>query len=101
MDILTIQRTPWGTVQYRELVADGIVRVHTAGHGGLVLSDARLRAMPTQFKLNAYGTGRYFEEDCEWALVVLAFPDEFTQQQRDDAQETANRYYPTLREVPA
>lgn len=98
MDVTT---SPWGPVQHQEQIAEGIVRVLTAGHGGLVLSPVRLHAMPKQYKLNIYGTGRYFEEDCEWALVVLAFPDVFTPEQRDAAYLTAKQYYPSLRLSPS
>lgn len=93
---MTVTTSPWGPVQHQELLAPGIVRVMTAGHGGLVLSPERLQAMPNRYKLNEYGTGRYFEEDCEWALVVLAFPDEFSQEQQDAARATAAQYYPSL-----
>lgn len=93
---MIIKRTPWGAVQTLRIIAEGIVQVSTAGHGGLVLSDERLKAMPERFKLNVYGGGRYFEEDCEWALVALAFPDAFTADYIQSAKETAAAYYPNL-----
>lgn len=93
---MTVTTSPWGPVQHQHEIAPGIVRVMTAGHGGLVLSPERLQAMPNRYKLNEYGTGRYFEEDCEWALVALAFPDEFSEEQRDAARATAAQYYPSL-----
>jgi len=93
---MNVTRSPWGTVQQQYPLAEGIVRVHTAGHGGLVLSDDRLKAMPSKFKLNVYGKGRYFEEDCEAALVILAFPSDFTAEQYQEALTTAKHFYPTL-----
>ena len=92
-----ISMTPWGKVQTQREVTEGITWVTTAGHGGIVLSDARLREMPTQYKrLNVYGQGRYFEEDCEWALVVDAFPQYFSCESVRVAKETIERYYPSF-----
>lgn len=92
-----IKSTPWGKVQTQRDVTEGITWVSTAGHGGLVLSDAKLREMPERYrKLNVYGTGRYFEEDCEWALVVHALPHYFTTQELDAAKDTVRAFYPTL-----
>lgn len=70
---------PWGISQHTETIAEGIVSVSTAGHGGLLLSEERLAAMPRELRCNVYGHGQTnaFEEDCEWALVALAFPECF------------------------
>lgn len=89
-------RTPWGAVQTQRTLAEGIIQVSTAGHGGFVVSDSRLKAMPAKYKVNVYGRGRYFEEDCEWALVVLAFPSEFSEEIQQAAHDTARCYYPQL-----
>lgn len=88
--------TPWGDSQFVETIAEGIMRVSTASHGGFVLSPERLKAMPERFKLNRYGTGRFFEEDCEWALVVLAFPEEFSKDQVHIAKSIALALYPSV-----
>lgn len=100
MPIITHQRVthcPWGQIQHQRDVAEGITIVTTASHGGYVLSKERFEAMPSRYKLNTYGKGRCFEEDCEWALVVLAFPDEFPESDRIAAQQTANSVYPSLK----
>ena len=92
-----IRMTPWGKVQTQREVTDGITWVSTAGHGGIVLSDARLREMPTKYKgLNVYGQGRYFEEDCEWALVVDAFQVYFSHEEVQAAKDTIARFYPSI-----
>ncbi len=65
--------SPWGPVQHQRIIAPGITQVSTAGHGGILLSPERQNAMPAALRrLHAS-----YEEDCEWALVALAFPDEF------------------------
>lgn len=70
--------SPWGAVQDRQQIAPGIVRVDTASHGGYLLDLARMlefRALFPTFKPWA-GAGA-FEEDCDWAAVVMAFPQYF------------------------
>lgn len=91
-----ITHSPWGAVQHQSEIADGITQVSTASHGGLVLSDERLQAMPEQYKINNYGGGRYFEEDCEWALVCLAFPEAFSAEHHAAAIATARMFYKSL-----
>lgn len=65
--------SPCGQVQHAIMIAHGIWQVSTASHGGLVLSDQRAKAMPEALALD----GSFYEEDCDWALVVLAFEAEF------------------------
>ena len=70
--------TPWGTSQQQKKIADGITSYSTASHGGYQVSAERLAEMPDcirEFKTYA-GTG-WYEEDCDWCLVVLSFPSLF------------------------
>ena len=64
---------PWGKIQHTERIARGIVLVATASHGGFWISNGRQRQMPVYLK-----SGRWYEEDCEAAKVVVAFPEEFS-----------------------
>lgn len=65
--------TPWGPIEERIGIADGIERVSTSSHGGYILSEQRLQEIPKHL---SNGTP-YYEEDCEGRLVELAFPDLF------------------------
>lgn len=67
--------TLWGGRQTRDCIAPGIWWVSTASHGGAWLAPERLAAMPEA--LRAVGEGPWFEEDCAWSAVALAFPAEF------------------------
>jgi hypothetical protein len=64
--------TCWGGVQSAHEVIPGAWIVETASHGGIVLSEERQAAMPDALRL----PGREYEEDCDWALPVLAFAAE-------------------------
>ncbi len=65
--------TPWGPAQHTGVLADGIICVETASHGGIWLSQARLEQVPDGI---APLNGRsWYEEDCEWALAFVLFDD--------------------------
>lgn len=82
--------TPWGPSQSARQIAPGIVSHSTAGHGGIHLSPERLKAMPAGLRMvQTYsGSPQWFEEDADWALVALAFPESFTGQQIASAVST-------------
>lgn len=71
------KHTPWGAAQHIEKEAEGIVWYSTASHGGYGLSEARLRAMPVEYARHTPFAGRgWYEEDCDWCLVWLSFPED-------------------------
>lgn len=65
--------TIWGTPDTRGQRLPGIWHVTTPSHGGFVLSEQRQAAMPDSLRLDS----PFYEEDVNWALVVLAFEPEF------------------------
>lgn len=66
-------RSPWGLVQEAEEIAPGIWQVHTAGHGGIKLSAQRNRLVPDYLRCDR----GWYEEDCDWAIVAVVFPEPF------------------------
>lgn len=61
-------RSPWGTIDHVSEVSEGKVwLVSTPGHGGYKLSAAANKLIPAEFRK----TGGWYEEDCDWVLVVL------------------------------
>ncbi len=69
-------RTPWGESQGSNVAAPGIVFYHTAGHGGFHLSPSRMRQFRQTFpSFEPFAGGPWFEEDCDYCIVVLAFGD--------------------------
>lgn len=81
------EATPWGAAQSATTIADGIVSVSTASHGGIWVSEARRQAMPAAFRLE----GEWYEEDCEWALVAASFPDAFRAKYGPSTVKSAER----------
>jgi hypothetical protein len=103
--------TPWGKAQTTEAITDGMIAYTTAGHGGIKLSEERFERMPEPYKSVAPFAGRlWYEEDADWALVALAFPDDYCAGMEEEyrrrvlksAKQTFDQYHaPKLaRETP-
>ena len=85
--------SPWGPVQSATDVAPGIWFVSTESHGGYLLSNERRFAMPVHLKeVFTFAGGNWFEEDCDWAIVALAFPDLFPPEALPHARATVTTY---------
>jgi hypothetical protein len=71
---------PWGDIKCAAEIAPGWWSVIAARHGGFVLSVERLAAIPLEHlsaSLGGQGLFGYFEEDCDWSIVAVAFPEEW------------------------
>ena len=90
------RRCPWGAVQASKVVADGIFWFSTASHAGFALSQDRYEQMPDHLKACSFTDDEFFEEDCSWCAVVIAFPDFFNQGMQAAAQECFSRFYKNL-----
>lgn len=76
------KQTPWGPSQNQKQIAEGIVSYSTASHGGFGLSQVRLAEMPPDLRAFQPWAGEgWYEEDCDWAVVCLAFPQFFDEVQ--------------------
>ena len=73
--------SPWGPIETAEDVAEGIVSVHTASHGGIWLSPDRLALMDHSERTR----DAWYEEDCEAAFPLQRFRDEVTHHYPADA----------------
>ena len=76
---MKLTQSPWGPVQDQEQLADGIVQVHTAGHGGIWLRLDRQKQLPAWAR-NIPATYCYkptwWEEDSEALVPMFVFFDE-------------------------
>ena len=71
----TIKYSPWGKIQTSKVIADGIEKVSTSSHGGFKLNRKRNAGVHPLWRR----AGGWYEEDCEWAIVVLTYPILFPQ----------------------
>lgn len=102
------RETPWDEAQQVEEIAPGIVWCSTASHGGYWLSDKRCQEMPEPYRSAPRWAGKnWFEEDCDWCLVYLAFPEVFQKHDKrfientDAAKRTFDQYIrPDLPQIP-
>lgn len=71
--------TPWGTAQTETQITPGITWFSTASHGGFRLDGDMWREFHLRFPEAVLWAGNpWFEEDCDWAWVPIAFPEFFS-----------------------
>lgn len=90
--------TPWGRSDHQRRYGKApryVVFYGTPSHGGFLVASDMLAKMPAG--LAAVKTfagsdvyGRWYEEDCDWAIVALAFPDLFSEPEVLAAVEMGN-----------
>ncbi len=90
--------TPWGMSDYSEKVAPGIVWYSTPSHGGYHLSPGRQLEMPIAFKTESRREDGWYEEDCNWCLVVVAFSSHFQPEKYQAAKDCMRNWHPDLYE---
>jgi hypothetical protein len=84
--------TPWGGSQMAVVYAEGVVAHLTSGHGGFHLSaDRNARVHPLLRKDTPW-----YEEDSEWAIVAISFPDLFTTYERSMAEKIFRNTWPDV-----
>lgn len=88
--------TPWGRAQYSCEYGPGLKFFSTSSHGGFCVSPDLMRRMPDHLrKIDPFcGSPGWYEEDCDWALVCLAFPQFFTDHEFYQAVCTAKSRQP-------
>ena len=82
--------TPWGEPQVVTEIAPGIVRFHTAGHGGIWLSPERNAQVPKRLRQETWmehGLRGWYEEDSDAGIVALIFPAEVFVGEHDVSQQ--------------
>lgn len=73
--------TPWGAADHSEQIAPGIHWHSTPSHGGFYLSPDKNKLVPLNVRratFNGQGLRGWYEEDCDWSVVVRFFPEHFT-----------------------
>lgn len=96
--------TPWGMADSTILYSEGITEYGTPSHGGFRLNEKRHDDMPPALKaFNSWAGGSsgfwWYEEDCDWAIVALAFPQHFTAEEQGHAHRTVRNWHPEVYEA--
>lgn len=88
--------TPWGHPDTVKEIAPGIIRYDTPSHGGYYVSPERVLTMPKPLReFKPFAGPNWYEEDCDWAIVALAFPQFFPDDQ-GSAYATLKAWKPEL-----
>ncbi|PWE53672.1 hypothetical protein DEM27_24315 [Metarhizobium album] len=82
--------TRWGSSQHAVAYGPGIVSHQTAGHGGFELSSERNAQVHPLLR----SCDGWYEEDCAWCAVAIAFPAFFTDLERRTADDILKQVYP-------
>lgn len=92
--------TPWGMSDFKKECAEGITFYGTPSHGGFLLSKERLTKInPLAFEIKNWGremAAGWFEEDCNWAFVALAYPEYFVPENVIGARNTIHAFFPEI-----
>ncbi len=89
--------TPWGPAYSSREIAPGIVLYSTPSHGGYWLSPDRVAEMPKPLReFKPWAGPNWYEEDCDWSIVALAFPQYFPDDAQGAALATLQHYRPEL-----
>jgi len=83
--------TPWGQADHVRRLPHGIIAVSTPSHGGYYVPPETRRQMHP-LALNTWAGPGWYEEDCDWALVALSFPDLFPPAAIENAKWTIESY---------
>jgi hypothetical protein len=86
------KQSPWGKIDISQEIAEGIVKVTTAGHGGIKLDRRRNAQVPPYMRL----WGGWYEEDENWSIVAIVFPQFFSAETFAAAQQTFLHYKPEM-----
>lgn len=82
----------WDTIQTCSKLAEGLYELTTAGHGGFWVSPDRCAELKRLFPgYEPWAGYPWLEEDCDWCLAPLAWPELFEAADVVAATKTAQR----------
>lgn len=89
--------TPWGQPDSFKEYAPGIIQYSTPSHGGFFLDAERNAQVNTAFNQAGSFAGQrragWYEEDCDWSIVVVTFPEFFTEETRAEARQAVSFWH--------
>ncbi|HPA47469.1 MAG TPA: hypothetical protein PK395_17010 [bacterium] len=88
-------RTPWGMSDSQEAYGPGITFYGTPGHGGFKVFKKLNRQIHESCRIE----DGWYEEDCDWAIVAVHFPDRFPSDVMESAWKTLRNWHPKAYET--
>lgn len=88
-------QTPWGKSDYKKEYGMGVTFYGTSSHGGFRVVPTMNVNMPDALRIDS----GWYEEDCDWAKVALAFPAFFPKKSVDDAWDALRNWEPDAYET--
>lgn len=82
--------SPWGPIQDETVIAEGITSISTASHGGYKLDRKRNSQVPSYMRQ----PGGWYEEDCDYAIVVVVFKQFFSEEVLEHAKKSLMNWHP-------
>ncbi len=89
-------RTPWGESDRADVLEPGIAFHSTPSHGGYKVDRPLLDKIPIEWRRVSFGgqgLQGWFEEDGDWCMVALTFPQHFNADVLKAARATFDHYY--------
>lgn len=83
--------TPWGWADSCTDIGNGIMQATTPSHGGFIVPPEHNATIPLAWRQASFGglgLRGYYEEDVDWCMVTLTFPQFFNANQKAQALAT-------------
>ena len=82
--------SPWGQIDGKQLIAEGLILVSTSSHGGFWLREDMLAKVPLNMRRARFHSpsddSPWFEEDSDWCFVALTFPEAVNRDELESAK---------------
>lgn len=86
--------TPWGPAEDCWDYGPGITDYSTAGHGGFHVTGNALERIPGELRASEFSPYGWFEEDVDAQIVVVCFPELFSEKSVWSAVKTLKQFRP-------
>jgi hypothetical protein len=89
--------TPWGMPDSLVDACPGVWFVSTSSHGGYYVDDSVLDRIPEAFRKATFCRDpNFYEQDCDWAIIALFFPEAFPAGAQPVARDMLASVHPDL-----
>lgn len=94
-----VTHSPWGKIDVRKNISDDIIEVSTPSHGGFGVTGKAKQNILNMFPsvgehVDVNNEMSWFEEDCDYAFVILANKECFQEKDIQAAESSMKSWYP-------